>query len=790
MIRSGRVIDRYILREISSPFALGLALFTFFLVIDRIYHLTELVITRGVPFHLVIQLLIFTLPAFLAHTLSMALLVAVLLAGGRLAGDMEIVAFKAAGVSLGRLLRPVLVAGVVIALATAALTLVVNPMANAEFQRQLYEMLRTRAVSGLKERVFNTSFGNVVIYVEDISASQVALRGMLVSDERDPKLTRIITAREGRLLTDEDTRRVTLRLIDGAVNEGDVVPADPPRVDTNDLPPPGGAASAARYRYTLFSIYDMTLTVASPLTGTRVDKPEKDLGFTALRRRIGELSHDAHGRAPYEAEWHKRFALPLAALIFVLVGFPLAVRSHRGGRSVALVGSLAILVSYYVLMTSLEGMALRERIPAWLAIWTPNILFAVIGLALLAATAREWRVPSLRVLWRVAQALRRRLPGPSTRPRRRAGRPDSRESRDSTHIIDRYLLREHVAYTGIGLAVAATLFVMVDLLQTLDRYLRVKPPLVYILEHFAYRLPAALNDGLPIVMLVATIFLFLTLARSHELTALKAAGISLYRLATPILLFGLLVTVGAGLFQEILLPVLNERGEEVDRVKIRGQLPRHLQSRQRIWLRSSDSRFYRVEMLVPGTNDLYGVTVLEMDRDFRLANRLDARRAHWTPAGWDLSEGAFRQIGHEGGVDTIPFTWTALELSETIEDFTQIQKPVSAMSYRELSEYVTRLEAAGFPVKKYVVELYSKLSLPLMNVIMVLVAIPFALQAPRGGRLFGIALAIAIMAGYLVVHYVALAFARADLLPPLLAAWTANVIFAGLGVSLFIRART
>jgi LPS export ABC transporter permease LptG len=790
VIRSRRVIDRYVLRELSSPFVLGLGLFTFFLVIDRIYHLTELVITKGVPFHLVIQLLIFTLPAFLAHTLSMALLVAVLLAGGRLAGDMEIVAFKAAGVSPARLFRPVLLAGVAIALATAALTLVVNPRANAEFQRQLYEMLRTRAVSGLKERVFNTSFGNVVIYVEDISASQVALRGMLVSDERDPKLTRIVTAREGRLLSDGDTRRVTLRLIDGAVNEGDIVPADPPKVDKNEPPPPGGAASAARYRYTVFSIYDMTLTVDSPLTGTRVDKPEKDLGFTALRRRIGELSHDAHGRVPYEAEWHKRFALPLAALIFALVGFPLAVRSHRGGRSVALVGSLAILVSYYVLMTSLEGMALREQLPAWLAIWTPNVLFAVIGSALLAATVREWRVPAPRVFWRAVQAVRRRLAEPPARPRRRAGRPDSRESRDSTHIIDRYLLREHVVFTGLGLVVAGTLFVMVDLLQTLDRYLRVKPPLVYILEHFAYRLPAALNEGLPIVMLVATIFLFLTLARYHELTALKAAGISLYRLAAPILLFGLLVTVGAGLFQEILLPVLNERGEEVDRVKIRGQLPRHLQSRQRIWLRSSDSRFYRVEMLVPGTNDLYGVTVLEMNRDFRLVNRLDARRAHWTPAGWDLSEGAFRQIGPEGSVQTIPFTWTALELSETMEDFTQIQKPVSAMSYRELREYVTRLEAAGFQVKKYVVELYSKLSLPLMNVIMVLVAIPFALQAPRGGRLVGIALAIAIMAGYLVVHYVAIAFARADLLPPLLAAWTANVIFAGLGVSLFIRART
>jgi lipopolysaccharide export system permease protein len=138
----------------------------------------------------------------------------------------------------------------------------------------------------------------------------------------------------------------------------------------------------------------------------------------------------------------------------------------------------------------------------------------------------------------------------------------------------------------------------------------------------------------------------------------------------------------------------------------------------------------------------------------------------------------------------VPFTTTSLSMQEDIEEFTRIQKPITSMSYWELRDYVTKLEAAGFQVKKYLVELYSKLSFPLVNVVMVLVAIPFALQAPRGGRLFGIALAIAIMAGYLVVHYVALAFARADLLPPLIAAWTANVIFLGIGTSLFLRART
>jgi LPS export ABC transporter permease LptG len=780
------VLDRYIVRELFSPFCFGGALFTFFLVIDRIYHLTDLVITKGVPFYLVIQLLLYMLPSFLAHTLPMALLVAVLLAGGRLAGDLEIVACKAAGISTLRLFRPVLASALVVMSATALLTLVLNPIANREFQRQLFKILQARASSGLSERVFNSTFGDVIIYVEDVSASQVALRGLLVSDERDAKVSRIITAREGRLLTDEENRRITLRLINGAVSEADVLPAAP-AVPAGSSPPASGAASAARYRLTHFSIYDMSLSVDSPLrSAPRIEKPEKDLSLSALHDRLDELAGDRPARTPYLVEWHKRFAFPVAALVFALVAFPLAVRSHRGGRSIALVGSLAILVSYYLVLTSLENSALRLRLPAGLAIWAPNLLFTAIGGTLLTATTREWPMPRLVPLWRAVAVVRNALPR-----RAAATERQSLGGRDSTHILDRYLLREQLIYMGIGLAVAAALFVVIDLLQTLDRYIRIKPPMIYVIEHFVYRVPAALHDGLPVVMLVATIFLFLALTRYHELTAMKAAGMSLYRVAAPILLLGTGVAIVSGLFQELVLPRLNELGDEVDRVKIRGQLPRHLQSRERLWLRTADSRFYRVELLHPGSGDMYGMTVLEVDQNtFRLLSRLDAQRAHWTPEGWELMDGAFREFGPRGEVQTIPFVMTAIDLREEIDDFTKISKPITAMSYWELRDYVSRLEATGFQVKKYMVELYSKLSFPFVNLIMVLVAIPFSLQSPRGGRLFGIALAIAIMAGYLVVHFVALAFARADLLPPMLAAWTADIIFLGLGTSLFLRART
>src|SRR5438876_3505358 len=457
------VLDRYIVRELIPPFALSTALFTFFLIIDRIYHLADLAVTKGVPLHLVVQLLVFMLPSFLAHTLPMALLVAILLAGGRLAGDLEIIALKAAGVSALRLFRPVLAVALTITAVTAGLTLVANPLANREFQRQLFKILQSRAVSSLQERVFNNTFGDVIIYVEDVSASQVGLRGLLVSDERDPKLSRIITAREGRLLTDEVSQRITLRLLNGAVSEADVMPADPPKGLSKDVTS-GGAASAARYRYTLFGLYDLSLAVDSPLKGApRVEKPEKDLTLGALVTRIAELRADRHARAPYLIELHKRFALPLAAVVFTLVAFPLAIRSHRGGRSVALAGSLAILLTYYFVMTSLEGVALRLQIPAGIAIWTPNVLFTIVGMVLLVATTREWRLPPLPLLWRGIDTLAALTP---SRQARRGQLHPSHPTHDSTHIIDRYLVREYLTFMGVGLAVAAALFMVIELLRS------------------------------------------------------------------------------------------------------------------------------------------------------------------------------------------------------------------------------------------------------------------------------------------------------------------------------------
>ncbi len=772
-----KTLDRYIFTELAPPFVLAVGVLTFFLVIDRVYQLTDLVITKSVPFHLVLGLLVFMMPAFLGLTLPMALLVSVLIVSGRLAADMEIAAFKASGVSPLRLFRPFAVAALAVSAAVALITLVVSPAASGAFQTQLFRILQTKATTGIKERIFTASFGQMVIYVEDISASQVALRGLLVSDERDRKLSRVIVAREGRLFTDTARRRVTMRFIDGSVSETD-------------------ATDPARFRFTSFSLYDLNLPLENPQsTAQRIEKPEKEMTLEQLHATIADLERQGQIVAPFRVEVQKRFTLPVAALVFVLVGFPLGIRTHRGGRTLALGSSLVIVVCYYVMHTFLEGVALRQRLPVPVAMWLPNAIFGAAGLMLLYGAVGGLPISVTRLLWRFRAGLPRVVRGliprrhPVERARPASGRP--RGPRASTYLIDRYLVREYLTFIGTGLAVGAVLILVVDLLQYLDRFLRTKPPLLSIFQHLLFRLPGSLYEGLPIVVLISTVFLFVSLTQQRELDAMKAAGISLYRASLPILLVALAISLGSVVIQETLLPLVNAKAEEIDRVKIRGHQPRHLQQQTQIWYRSSDTRFMRMELLDPIERSLDGLLVVGVGPGFRLVDRLDARKARWTGEAWQLTDGVYRQISPTSHVTTDAFPEREVGMPEQLNDLVQVQQPPETMSFLQLRTYVTRLAESGHSVGKYLVDLYRKLSFPLIHVIMALVAIPFALSSPRtGGRAVGVGVAILISVGYWLVHSVAIALAKADLLPPLLGAWTANIVFAGLGTALFLRART
>lgn len=775
-----QTIDRYLMKEILPPFWIGLLLFTFFLLIDKIFELTELIVNKGVPAGMVLRLLIFILPAFLVLTIPMALLMALLVAFGRLSGDMEIVALKANGVSPLRLLRPVLVLSALACVATGFFVIKGMPWGNLNFKQVIFDILRSRASAGIQERVFNDTFGNFVMYVEEISTSQVGLRGIFIADERNPGESRIITARDGRLLSDEIKRRITLRLLDGNVHEMDV-------------------KNPEKYRLASFAIYDLTLSIDNPIVAqAQAPKGDREMTLRELAAQAEGMRRAKANPNPFLVEWHKKFAIPAACLVFAIVGLPLGIGARKGSKAAAVVFGLAIILIYYIFLTTGETLGDNGRIPPWLSMWAPNILVGGIGLYLFAGAMRERPLPleeKLVTLFYRALAL---FP---SQPRRRKGvrvRPTGSRRRlswfwryrESEHIVDRYLVREFVGLTLYGVAVTVVLFVVVDLLQTMERYLSQKPPLSLILEHFLYRIPAAIHQAFPIVVLISTIFLFLSLSRNNELTALKAGGISLYRVTFSILSLTLLISLGSIAFQEFLLPTINQKGEEVDRVKIKKQTLPHLQKRGRVWFRSSENRIFHIGLLDPLNSEMLNVSVYEFGKDLTLRRRIDSKTVRYRIGQWDFEQGIYREFGPNRLDRTTPFQVTTVALAEKFEDFLVIQRAPEYMSFWDLRTYINRLAEGGIPVQKYLVALYSKLAFPLVHFIMALVAIPFALQSPRGGRMIGIGLAVLLGIGYWLLHSLALSLGKMGALPPALAAWTANLFFLGLGGYLFLQART
>jgi len=785
-----RILDRYVWKELFFPFCVGIFVFTFLLLIDKIFDLTDLIINKGVPIHLVMMLLAYILPAFLVLTIPIGLLLAILVAFGRLSADMEIVALKASGVSPLRLLRPVLVFAAGATCLTSVLMLEAVPRANYAFKSLVFDILRSQAAVGLKERLFNDTFGNFVIYVEEMAPDQVTLRNVFVADERNPEELRVVTAREGRLLSDEVNRRVTLRLINGTLHE--TVPR-----------------TFQKYRQVMFRLYDLTLTLENPLVRAgEAPKGDREMTITELRENAAQLAQAGGNPAPFLVEIHKKYAIPTACLVFAVVGVPLGIRTHRGGRWAAFVVLLPIVLFYYVFLTVGEQLGDHNRIPPWVAMWTPDLVVGVIGLYLLWANVTERPLPFAHGAQRLVLAgagLVGRLyvrGGGRRRAARAALRRTVRRRRrvprsNALHIVDRYLSREFLTFFAYGLALATVVVVVGDLMVTLDRYIKQKPPLWYIVEHFLYRTPPFVYQGLHIVVLMSTILLFLNLSRTNELTALKAGGISLYRVSLPIFGLAALVTLAALSFQELMLPVLNQKGTEVDESKIKRRTLPHLQKRAQIWYRGregagGESRIYHVDLLDPANRIMSGVSILELDREFGLQRRWDARSMEWRESdeSWELRDGIVREF-QRGEADRIqPFRQQAIRLPERLSDFAQVPKAPDVMNYVELSAYITRLQAGGHKVGKYMVDLYAKMSYPFAHLIMALVGIPFALQSPRGGRLIGIALCLALGLGYFVVHSAAVALARTEVLPPLVAAWSANFLFATLGLFLYLRART
>lgn len=366
-----KILDRYIFREMLTAFTIGVVTFTFVLLMNKILRLVELIVNKGVPTGVVLQLFLYILPYSLVVTIPMATLLACLAAYGRMAADNEITALKVTGLSLYRMIVPALAFGIVAYAVTTVITVNLLPFSNRAFKGLVYQLTRQRATAGIQEGVFNSDFEGLTVYVHKIDPGTGALQGVFIVDGREPKEHRVIIAKEGRLFSDPEQFRIFLKLQDGSTH---ISPADSP----------------GRYRVLSFSAYDLRLDMGRVLADP-MDRQlgEQELTIRELRERAAKLLVEGRNFRPPLVEMHKKIAIPVACLLFGLVGPPLGIRIRRGGRAASLVISIGFALGYYVLIVAGEGLGTRGKLPPAWAMWLPNALLAAAGGYLLVAGARE-----------------------------------------------------------------------------------------------------------------------------------------------------------------------------------------------------------------------------------------------------------------------------------------------------------------------------------------------------------------------------------------------------------------
>jgi len=777
-----KFFDRYIYRELIPPFLLGLLITTFVFLMNEILLLSDVFIAKGISLKTTLKILFYLIPSIIAFTLPMAVLMGILAGLSRLSSDSEIMAFKTLGISYKRLLRPVFVFSFIGWLLTSYLALYLAPHANHKWVQTFSQSVLAKVQLEINPREFNETIPQTVLFIQEISQEK-DWENIFAYFSDPPEEPRVILAKRGKLSFYPESRRAILRLFDGTLHSYPLSEAD-------------------KYGVTSFKELEEEISVESFFASISDKKRvrEKDIqelitDQRGIKQELIELEKTAPDsyllwpkRRNYASHWieiHKKFALPFASLVFAFLGLPLGASTRKGGRTSGFTISLGIILVYYVLNLAGEKFAMDGKISPWFGMWGPNILLAVVGLYLFLKSLRESPVLSslIRVFKRKSQG--------AFLSRRKKSWSWPRLSVRFPNILDRYLIRKYLVVFCLIFLALLWLTVIVTFFERIDNIYEHGKSIVLLLDFILHSIPEFVHYILPITALTATLLCLGFLTKSNEITAMKACGISLYRIVLPVVLLGCAASFTSFYLQENVLPYANKKAAAIWN-KINDIPPRSYGYLDKRWVLSKNkNRIYYYNYFDPVDSVFSQLSIYDVDLStWSLKKRFYSGKA--TLRGFRLSlEDCWSRDFEEG----LPVKFEQKEglemiLTEGRDYFLKRRKEPDQMSYGELREYIGDIEERGFETQRFEVALNYKISFPLASLIMTLIGIPFAFSMGKRGTLVGIGLSVVIAMVYWGTIAVFRGLGNADYLNAHLAAWGPNLIFGLLGIYLIFTLRT
>ncbi len=789
-----RKLTRYILGEIVSYALMGCALFTFILFMPELPRILEVVVRNTSTLTNVFQVFLFTLPNLFKVTIPMAVLVGILLGFSRLASDSEIVAMRASGLGVGyftRVASIVAVAGMLLGLGD---TLYLAPRANQAILQMQHALETSEASYEIQPRVFYEDFRNWVLYVQDVRAGAGAAnwRKVFMANVANP-LNPVVTTAASATVVTQSPQLLLMRLNDGAQHE--MIPGHPDQ-----------------YKITGFTSTErgLQLSAQGSVQLGRLETALYALPTSTLLQRI----HGSDAGPDFTRnliELYNRFSYPFACLVLMLVGVPLGAASRRGGKSSAFVFALLLVSLYYFLSSVGTAFGRQGKMPVFLAVWSANLIFAAAGIFLLwqmatggrviaALAGFAFRTPRVAGLSLSVKHNSNGAPAPRNglldRVRAHPVRTATRGA--YPRLLDTYVIREFLRVFILILCSFVLLLLITTFFDLMGHILGNHISLVVVGDYLLNLTPSMIYQIAPLAVLVAVLVTFGVLNRNSEIVAMKAAGISLYRLVIPIVSIAAIFALGLFLFDQYYLPQANRRQEALRNV-IKGRPAQTYLRPEQQWIfgepnAGEPGRIFYYQFFDPARNEFANLSVFEFNPStFELTQRIFAARVYWDPAssawrfqnGWasafkDSAASSFRQFQLAG----FP------EIHEQPSYFKEEALQSQEMNFGQLQAYIRDLRQSGFDTMQLRVALWHKLAYPLTAIVMVGLAIPFALSMGRRGSLTAIAIAIGVALAYWVVDGLFRAMGNVNYLPAALAAWSSVILFGLVGGYLLLRTPT
>lgn len=770
------LIPRYIIGAMTPYIFLSMLMLTAVLFAQQSARLAELIIYADLPVSLLGGIGAALLPGVLIFSIPLATLAGIIIGFSRMGSDSEIVAMRAAGVGSWTMIWPALLIGVLFTGATAYLHLKEAPEAARDLERIVLQGALAKLDSPVEPRTFST-LPRYVIYVRDGDKQLGTWGRVFIFGQRADRTTEIYTARSGRI--DSAGEQSELVLSDVLSAEFPIPSANQPERPATSLMGDTSQKSyvVKRSAQLRFSINTGRAEVMKRLNERDTNADAMD--WSDLRQRVASGQPDEQKEAVRIL--NRRAALSVSPFFFALLAAGLGLRIRRGGRSVGVLLTLAVVIIYYLLSLLGESLARVGTVSPYVGPWLATIFIFALSLLFLFVG----RIPLISsiTLW----------------PRRSKETVTATKMRHKTqrgfsvfgfpNLMDATLLRSLVLSFVVCFAALAAIFNIFTLFE-LWRFIAVtNAGAGLVARYLLFLLPLITVELFPATMLISVLVTYALLAKRQEAIAWWASGQSVYRLMLPGFFFALAVAFGSWLVQEHIMPGTNLKQDAL-RARIRGGEARAITRTGRQWLASTETRrFYSYEFGEDGR--LIEPTIYELDADaVHLAQVVSGKSGAWSdPTHLKITEAETLALnGMEVQRRNDPeIIFAGVETPAIFKP--TIDKP-SQLSARDLRSYLRAAQQRGTDVSTLAVALQRKYAGPFGIVIMAFIGMPLAVSFGRKGTVIALCAAVVVGIAYWAVGGGFQQLGNHGLLRPSVAGWSPLLIFAAAGTYFLSRVRT